>query len=209
VLTLLAGVQSGLRSATLRPGGASAPSGRFAQQMRETSSALVHARVISIRVLQQQHKMSKKPAAEVPQEFMDPISMRIFVDPVVTEYGHTYSRGPLLQWWASSGRCTCPNTNQDLRDRTLRPNVQLRQVMQEFFEQHPEIDRENYEFPEKPKEACVSWMQFFVGTAVFAVGYLLGSNRKPAIEDSRRAEAASAASADANAARALQQGFGS
>ena len=153
--------------------------------------------------------MSKKGVVEVPENFRCPISMRILNDPVVTADGHTYSHQSILQWWASSGRCTCPNTNQDLRDRTLRPNVQLRQVMQEFFEQHPEIDRENYEFPEKPKEACVSWMQFFVGTAVFALGYLLGSNRKPAIEDSRRAEASSAAAADGHAARALQQGFGS
>ncbi len=153
--------------------------------------------------------MSKKPAVEVPEEFMCPLSFRIFVDPVVTEFGHTYSRAHLEQWWASSGRYTCPTTNQVLRDRTLRPNVQLRKVMQEFFEQHPEIDRENFRFPEKPEEAYVSWTQFFVTTAVFAVGYLLGRNRKPAIEDSSRAEAAAAPVADGRAARALQQGFGS
>ena len=152
--------------------------------------------------------MSKKGVVEVPENFRCPISMRILNDPVVTADGHTYSHQSILQWWASSGRCTSPMTNEVLRDRTLRPNVQLRKVIEDFLEQNPQIDRENFRFTEKPEEACVSWAQFFVTTAVFAVGYLLGRNRKPAIEDSRRAEAAAAAPS-ADTARALQQGFGS
>jgi len=84
--------------------------------------------------------MSKKGVVEVPENFRCPISMRILNDPVVTADGHTYSHQSILQWWASSGRYTSPMTNEVLRDRTLRPNVQLRKVIEDFLEQNPQID---------------------------------------------------------------------
>ncbi|KAL6779468.1 hypothetical protein ACKKBG_A12435 [Auxenochlorella protothecoides x Auxenochlorella symbiontica] len=73
---------------------------------------------------------------EVPEAFLDPISLGIAHDPVVlVGTGAIYSRESLFQWLATGSR-VCPKTNILLKDIEVVPLTALRQTIREWCERH-------------------------------------------------------------------------
>ena len=68
-------------------------------------------------------------AAVVPLSFIDLITQEVFVDPVVTTDGHSYSRAPISRWLETHN--TSPATNLVLTDKRLTPNHVLRAAIEE------------------------------------------------------------------------------
>jgi hypothetical protein len=135
-------------------------------------------------------------AQPVPENFICPLSGGVFVDPVVLDDGHTYERSQIQEWF-DRGHWTSPLTNLRLRRLTLTPNFALRNAIEEFFTNHPEIDRETFKMTKNANSA--PWIQVFLGSALFALGYLLGSKKsKEPVERKERRDA-----------RMMLPGFGS
>jgi STIP1 family protein 1 len=68
---------------------------------------------------------------EVPDYLVDTISFEIMHDPVITRTGHSYERATLLEHLKNNP--TDPLTREPLTAKDLRPNVALRQVLEEFW----------------------------------------------------------------------------
>ncbi len=143
----------------------------------------------------------------VPENFIDCISCTFFKDPVVTADGQTYERSWIEAWFAR-GNTSSPLTNSPLAHTTLAPNIALRNAIEEFLTQHPEIDREGFKMEKSTntKNAGVTWTQFFIGTAVFAVGYLLGWKKS---KDAEKGKDKRNECEGAGALHVTQTGFGS
>ena len=65
-----------------------------------------------------------------PDSLRCPITYCIMNDPVMTADGHTYEREAILRWLG--GNNTSPRTGLPLESRTLRPNIALRNVIEEM-----------------------------------------------------------------------------
>lgn len=74
---------------------------------------------------------SNQAPREVPDYLVDTISFEIMHDPVITKTGHSYERATLLEHLKRSPYD--PLTREPLTIRELRPNVALRQVLDEFW----------------------------------------------------------------------------
>jgi hypothetical protein len=150
----------------------------------------------------------QRPVAQVsvPENFIDCISCTFFKDPVITADGHTYERS-WIEAWLARGNTSSPLTNLPLAHTTLTPNIALRNAIEEFLTQHPEIDREGFKMEKGTKNTGVSWTQFFIGTAVFAVGYLLGGWKKS--KDAEKGKDKGNEGQGAAALHVMQTGFGS
>jgi len=75
----------------------------------------------------------------VPNCFSCPITREIMEDPVCTSDGHSYERVAIQAWLLT--RRTSPSTNLALPSRSMTPNIGLKQAIQAFLEQRPEIER--------------------------------------------------------------------
>jgi len=65
-----------------------------------------------------------------PEHLCDPITRTLFVDPVMTRYGHTYERATIEQWIAKNG--TDPLTRQPLGLADLTPNLAIKAAADDF-----------------------------------------------------------------------------
>lgn len=70
-------------------------------------------------------------AREVPDHLVDTITFEIMHDPVITKTGHSYERATLLEHLKRSP--TDPLTRETLTAKDLRPNIALRQTLEEFW----------------------------------------------------------------------------
>ena len=71
-----------------------------------------------------------------PEAFIDhSFSLEVFVDPVVTSDGHTYSRAAIERWLRTHD--TSPATGARLADKRLSPNHALRQAIEEWHQRRP------------------------------------------------------------------------
>ena len=64
------------------------------------------------------------------RDFICPITTELMEDPVVTADGHTYERRAIEMWLENNN--TSPKTNRRLVDKTLRPNISLRNAIESF-----------------------------------------------------------------------------
>jgi hypothetical protein len=74
-------------------------------------------------------------AAEPPERLLDGIEFKLFVDPVVTAEGFTHSRELVETWFAKSDRS--PDTGRVMEDKTLIPNILVRQMVDEWKQANP------------------------------------------------------------------------
>jgi ubiquitin-protein ligase/Mg-chelatase subunit ChlD len=65
-----------------------------------------------------------------PARLTDPLTQMLFVDPVVTPDGLTYSRAPLVRWLETHG--TDPKTRKPLKESQLRPDLTLARDVEDF-----------------------------------------------------------------------------
>ena len=76
--------------------------------------------------------------AELPEDFICPITFEIMADPVITiADGETYERAAIEDWFARGNR-TAPRSNEPLGDTTLVPNKTLKRAITTWREQHHE-----------------------------------------------------------------------
>ena len=74
----------------------------------------------------------------LPDAFIDPFTEEPFVDPVVTGDGHTYSRGPIEDWFRRNPlNPTSPKTNEPLGTTALVSNITVRQAIEEMRARQP------------------------------------------------------------------------
>jgi hypothetical protein len=66
-----------------------------------------------------------------PCEFVCPLTMEVFTDPLLSKYGHNFERNAILEWLAQ-GNAGCPITRQTLTPSMLFPNVSLRLMVRSW-----------------------------------------------------------------------------
>ena len=71
-------------------------------------------------------------AAEVPNDFICPITAEIMTDPVTTVDGFTYERAAITEWLSTKD--TSPFTGATLKSKALIPNLALRSMIRSFVE---------------------------------------------------------------------------
>jgi hypothetical protein len=71
-------------------------------------------------------------AAEVPDDYVCPITAEIMTDPVSTLDGFTYEREAITEWLRTKD--TSPLTGGTLESKTLVPNLSLRSIIRRFVE---------------------------------------------------------------------------
>ena len=70
--------------------------------------------------------------AEVPDDFICPITSEIMTDPVSTSDGFTYERAAITEWLRTKD--TSPKTGAKLESTTLYPIHSLRSMIRAFTE---------------------------------------------------------------------------
>ena len=71
-------------------------------------------------------------AAEVPDDFICPITSEIMIDPVSTSDGFTYEREAITEWLRTKD--TSPKTSATLENKALIPNHLVRGMIRDFNE---------------------------------------------------------------------------
>lgn len=72
-----------------------------------------------------------------PDKLLCPITLELFVDPVVAADGETYERSEIETWFAQ-GNTTAPLTNEELPSTALLPNKGIWRDVQAWKETHQE-----------------------------------------------------------------------
>ena len=70
--------------------------------------------------------------ADVPNQFICPITMDIMTDPVMLSDGHTYERKAIEKWLETKSKS--PLTNNIINKDIIVPCFALRSIMQEYFD---------------------------------------------------------------------------
>ena len=63
--------------------------------------------------------------SDIPEEFICPLTLEIFTDPLMDKRGMNWERSAILEW-LNRGNTTCPLTREPMSFRSLIPNVNLR-----------------------------------------------------------------------------------
>jgi tetratricopeptide (TPR) repeat protein len=74
---------------------------------------------------------------KIPDEFYCPIYQTIMEDPVVAQDGHSYERSAIEEWLSTKD--TSPMTNLPLSDKTVRPNIVLRNSINDLKDSVPSL----------------------------------------------------------------------
>ena len=64
-------------------------------------------------------------SSTIPEEFICPLTLEIFTDPLMDRRGTNWERSAILEW-LNRGNTTCPLTREPMGFRSLIPNVNLR-----------------------------------------------------------------------------------
>ena len=72
----------------------------------------------------------------VPSSFVCSITCDLMERPVVAADGHSYEESAMRRWFQTGNR-TSPMTNAQLPNRTLVPNIALRQAIEEWRNAQP------------------------------------------------------------------------
>jgi len=105
------------------------------QQLIDTEKKLHDAS----RILKAEIEAFYNRSLTFPNEFLCPLTHEVFKDPVITMDGHTYERKAITFWLRTHS--TSPMTNMALSDKTLTPNISLRNSILAFKEKHKLVNR--------------------------------------------------------------------
>jgi hypothetical protein len=84
----------------------------------------------------------KEETISIPHEFICPIEQVIMKDPVLTVDGSSFNRKAIEEWF-TRGHKTNPLTGIVLNNTTLIPNRPLKQLITEFLEKYPNIEKKD------------------------------------------------------------------
>lgn len=79
-------------------------------------------------------------ARTIPHHFLCPITLDQMTDPVMCIDGHSYERAAITAWLNTND--TSPATNLHLKDKSLIPNIALRESIREYSEESSRYDSE-------------------------------------------------------------------
>jgi len=79
-----------------------------------------------------QDRLSQRQRQQCARLFQCPITLRIMIDPVVAEDGHSYERATIQRWLRLHG--TSPLTNETMGTR-LTPNIHLRTMIRDKLDE--------------------------------------------------------------------------
>ena len=73
---------------------------------------------------------------DVPEHFVDPITLEMMKEPVISKYGHTFDRSSIERMLDAEGpsKGKCPLTRQPLSKQDLFPNRALADAIQSWRE---------------------------------------------------------------------------
>ncbi|KAG7358829.1 U-box domain containing protein [Nitzschia inconspicua] len=81
------------------------------------------------------HSQQEMDAIDIPDEFICPLTLEIFSDPLISKHGHNFERRAILEWLAE-GSSECPLTRKPLSPSMLIPNVQMRLKVKKWQEEN-------------------------------------------------------------------------
>lgn len=87
--------------------------------------------------------------AQIPDQFICPITRQVMADPVATVDGHVYERDAIQNWFKS--KTSSPNTNLPLESQRLTPIHIIRDMIRVFLQAHPELTRQGRAYVPKAK----------------------------------------------------------
>jgi hypothetical protein len=107
-------------------------SGDLPGSLYDVQEASRQAKKLKQNLKAQVKTMTEREMAEnkAPDYFVCPIGSELMTDPVMTSNGFTYEKSAIERWFEENN--TDPKTNLVLEDKTLTPNVQLRQAIQAY-----------------------------------------------------------------------------
>ena len=126
--------EAALRAA-IADGGLSALDAAIVAAPREVRAGGVgvEARALYGRLLEAQREAEREArAAEVPDDYICPITSDIMTDPVATMDGFTYERAAITEWLRTKD--TSPKTGSKLESKALIPNHLVRSLLRAFKE---------------------------------------------------------------------------
>ena len=85
-----------------------------------------------------------------PDEFLCPITLELFREPVIAADNNTYERSAILRWFRD-GRRTSPTTNKKLKTIQVQPNITLRGSINSFLQKN-DVMREQLQRLDKMKK---------------------------------------------------------
>ncbi|KAJ7970243.1 RING-type E3 ubiquitin transferase [Quillaja saponaria] len=85
----------------------------------------------------------------IPNNFRCPISLDLMKDPVTLSTGITYDRESIERWF-EAGNCTCPVTNQIVRNFDQIPNHSIRTMIQDWCVENQQYGVERIPTPRVP-----------------------------------------------------------
>lgn len=71
----------------------------------------------------------------IPEEFICPLTLEIFTDPLMDKRGMNWERSAILEW-LNRGNTTCPLTREPMGFRSLIPNVNIRTRVEHWKRDH-------------------------------------------------------------------------
>uniref|UniRef100_K7F3K3 Uncharacterized protein n=1 Tax=Pelodiscus sinensis TaxID=13735 RepID=K7F3K3_PELSI len=77
------------------------------------------------------------PLQNIKAEVTCPICLELFRDPVTSECGHSFCRECIARHCQGDGDITCPQCQQKLQKGNLRPNLELRNMVEEQTVEEP------------------------------------------------------------------------
>jgi ankyrin repeat protein len=77
---------------------------------------------------------------------LDPISKQIFLDPIITECGHSFEKDSIEQWCEQ--KKTCPICQKPIFKSQIRENLLIKNIVKEIIQKDPSLKKKQY-FPVK------------------------------------------------------------
>ena len=110
-----------------------------------TNGTFMDSKEVSVDVSQLVIRPPEAPFTfvDVPNQYLCPITKLIMHTPVKNMYDKIYEKESIEQWWrtlqAKQQQLTDPLTNQVVADKSLVEDVELKNEIQEFLNNHPQL----------------------------------------------------------------------
>lgn len=75
-----------------------------------------------------ERKELKNKGADIPKDFLCPITEEIFINPVMIDDGNTYEKDAIEVWLKNHN--TSPTTNSTLSSKDVMPNLTLQRLIE-------------------------------------------------------------------------------
>jgi ankyrin repeat protein len=77
---------------------------------------------------------------------LDPLSKQIFLEPIITECGHSFEKDSIEQWCEQNK--ACPICQQPISKGQIRENLLIKHIVDELLQKDPSLKKKQY-FPVK------------------------------------------------------------